>query len=72
MVGTYSGLFICTNGPVTPTNSGFFTFTVSPGGGFTGRLLFPAYRPLPISDPISTRMELPDLVIRVFREIPLS
>jgi len=46
--GTYSGLFICTNGPVAPTNSGFLTFTVEPSGLFSGKLMFPAYAPIPI------------------------
>jgi cyclophilin family peptidyl-prolyl cis-trans isomerase len=45
--GTYTGLFI--NGSVTPTNSGFFTVTVAASGAFSGRLLFPAYKPVPIS-----------------------
>ena len=46
--GTYSGLFICTNQTVAPTNSGFFTFTVAPSGLFTGKLEFPAYAAVPI------------------------
>jgi hypothetical protein len=46
--GTYSGLFICANSPVAPTNSGFLTFTVEPSGLFSGKLVFPAYAPLPI------------------------
>jgi cyclophilin family peptidyl-prolyl cis-trans isomerase len=48
VAGTYSGLFISTNGPVAPTNSGFLTFTVEPSGIFTGRFVFPAYAPIPI------------------------
>ena len=36
--GTYKGLFLATNQP-SSTNSGFFTFTVSKNGAFTGRLL---------------------------------
>lgn len=46
--GTYTGLFICTNQPVAPTNSGFFTFTVAASGLFSGKLQFPAYAPVPI------------------------
>jgi cyclophilin family peptidyl-prolyl cis-trans isomerase len=46
--GTYSGLFICTTGPVTPTNSGFLTFTLTATGAMTGKLDFPAYAPVPI------------------------
>jgi cyclophilin family peptidyl-prolyl cis-trans isomerase len=48
VAGTYNGLFICTNNPVTPTNSGFLTFTVQPNGIFSGRLVFPAYATVPI------------------------
>jgi cyclophilin family peptidyl-prolyl cis-trans isomerase len=48
VVGTYSGLFICTNSPVAPTNSGFLTFTVTPSGTFSGKLVFPAYGAIPI------------------------
>jgi hypothetical protein len=48
VVGTYTGLFICTNGPIAPTNSGYLTFTVGPSGTFSGRLVFPAYAPIPI------------------------
>jgi cyclophilin family peptidyl-prolyl cis-trans isomerase len=46
--GTYSGLFLCSNAPVAPTNSGFLTFTLTPTGAMTGRLMFPAYAPVPI------------------------
>jgi cyclophilin family peptidyl-prolyl cis-trans isomerase len=46
--GTYSGLFICTNSPVAPTNSGFLTFTLTPSGTFSGKLIFPAYPAIPI------------------------
>lgn len=46
--GTYTGLFICTNGPVAPTNSGFLTFTLGPTGYANGRLQFPAYPAIPI------------------------
>jgi len=46
--GTYSGVFICTNSPVSATNSGFLTFTVNPSGTFSGKLVFPAYAPVPI------------------------
>ena len=47
--GTYSGLFICSSGgPVTPTNSSFFTCTVASSGSFSGRLLFPAYKPISV------------------------
>ncbi|MGP8201505.1 MAG: peptidylprolyl isomerase [Limisphaerales bacterium] len=45
VTGTYSGLFFCTNGPVTLTNSGFLTMTVGASGAFSGRLLFPGYGP---------------------------
>ena len=48
VAGTYTGLFICTNSPVAPTNSGFLTFTVEPSGSFSGRLIFPPYRAIPI------------------------
>jgi cyclophilin family peptidyl-prolyl cis-trans isomerase len=48
VTGTYTGLFISTNGPVAPTNSGFFTFTVGPSGVFTGKLVFPAFVAIPI------------------------
>ncbi len=48
VAGTYSGLFICTNNPVTPTNSGSLTFTLTPSGAMSGRLVFPAYAPIPI------------------------
>ncbi|MGP8198895.1 MAG: hypothetical protein ACLQU4_05265 [Limisphaerales bacterium] len=38
--GTYNGLFFDTNQPLpSPTNSGFFTFTLSEGGAYSGRLL---------------------------------
>jgi len=44
--GTYNGLFFDTNqllstnaGFLSPTNSGFFTLTLSPNGAFSGRLL---------------------------------
>jgi len=47
--GTYSGLFICTNTTVTSSNSGFFTFTVGASGAFSGKMLFPAYKPVPIN-----------------------
>jgi len=33
---------------VAPTNSGFLTFTVEPSGLFSGKLVFPAYAPVPI------------------------
>ena len=47
VTGTYSGLFICDNPEaVSPTNSGYFTCTVSASGAFSGKLLFPAYRPI--------------------------
>jgi cyclophilin family peptidyl-prolyl cis-trans isomerase len=46
--GTYSGLFISTNSPVAPTNSGFLTFTLTPFGTFSGKLVFPAYPAIPI------------------------
>ena len=46
--GTYTGLFISTNTPIAPTNSGFLTFTVEPSGLFSGKLSFPAYPPIPI------------------------
>jgi hypothetical protein len=46
--GTYAGLFLCTNQPVNATNSGFFTFTVSPYGVMTGKLEFPGYAMVPI------------------------
>jgi cyclophilin family peptidyl-prolyl cis-trans isomerase len=46
--GTYTGLFITTNIPVSATNSGFLTFTVSPSGVYTGRMVFPAYPAIPI------------------------
>ncbi len=36
--GTYNGLFYDTNEP-SSANSGFFTFTLSPSGAFSGRLL---------------------------------
>ena len=48
VTGTYSGLFICTNSAVTSGNSGFFSFTVGASGAFSGRMLFPAYKPVPI------------------------
>ncbi|MGD0813177.1 MAG: peptidylprolyl isomerase [Verrucomicrobiota bacterium] len=48
VAGTYSGLFICSDKPVTPTNSGFLTFTLTPAGAISGRLVFPAYAPIPI------------------------
>ncbi len=48
VAGTYSGLFISTNSPVAPTNSGFLTFTVEPTGLFSGKVVFPAYAPIPI------------------------
>jgi cyclophilin family peptidyl-prolyl cis-trans isomerase len=49
VAGTYTGLFICSSGgPVTPTNSGFFTCTVTASGTFSSRLLFPAYKPIGI------------------------
>ncbi len=48
--GTYAGLFICSSGgPVAPTNSGFFTCTVTASGTFSSKLLFPAYKPLAIN-----------------------
>jgi peptidyl-prolyl cis-trans isomerase A (cyclophilin A) len=48
--GTYTGLFTCYSGaPVDPTNSGFFTCTVTASGAFSARLLFPAYEPLVVS-----------------------
>ncbi len=47
IAGTYNGIFLCTTGPVAPTNSGFFTFTVSEYGDYSGRLQFPAFRPVP-------------------------
>jgi cyclophilin family peptidyl-prolyl cis-trans isomerase len=46
--GTYAGLFITTNQPVAPTNSGLLSFTVLPSGVFSGRMVFPAYAPIPI------------------------
>jgi hypothetical protein len=47
--GTYTGLFICSSGgPVTPTNSGFFTCTVAADGNFSSKLSFPAYKALSI------------------------
>lgn len=46
--GTYNGLFICTNSTVSPTNSGYLTFTLTPTGAMTGKLYFPAYTPVPI------------------------
>jgi cyclophilin family peptidyl-prolyl cis-trans isomerase len=48
VAGTYSGLFICANNPVAPTNSGMFTFSVNTSGTFSGNLTFPAYAPIPI------------------------
>ncbi len=48
VAGTYDGLFITTNAPVSPTNSGSLIFTVAPSGVFTGKILFPAYAPVPI------------------------
>lgn len=42
--GTYTGLFLCTNGPVTATNSGFVSVTVGASGSFTGKIQFPGYR----------------------------
>jgi hypothetical protein len=49
VAGTYNGLFICTNGPVTATNSGFFKITVTASGAFSGKFLFPAYAPTPLN-----------------------
>jgi cyclophilin family peptidyl-prolyl cis-trans isomerase len=49
VTGTYSGLFICTNTTVTSTNSGFFTFTLGASGVFSGKMLFPAYKPVSIN-----------------------
>jgi cyclophilin family peptidyl-prolyl cis-trans isomerase len=46
--GTYTGIFICTNYPVAPTNSGFLTFSVNASGVFSGKLVFPAYPAIPI------------------------
>jgi cyclophilin family peptidyl-prolyl cis-trans isomerase len=55
--GTYSGLFISTNSPVAATNSGFLTFTVDAYGIFSGRLVFPAYAPIPIYSLIFENIE---------------
>jgi hypothetical protein len=43
--GAYTGLFFDTNQPLpSPTNSGLFTFTLSEGGAYSGRLLMgPSY-----------------------------
>jgi cyclophilin family peptidyl-prolyl cis-trans isomerase len=47
--GNYIGLFICDSGaPVTPTNSGSFTLAVTASGAYSGRLVFPAYKPIAI------------------------
>jgi cyclophilin family peptidyl-prolyl cis-trans isomerase len=46
ITGTYSGLFLCANGPVASTNSGFITFPLGVSGAFSGKLLFPAYKPV--------------------------
>jgi cyclophilin family peptidyl-prolyl cis-trans isomerase/uncharacterized protein (DUF2141 family) len=41
--GTYNGLFMATNEPVSvsPTNSGYYTLTVANSGVFSGKLSFP-------------------------------
>lgn len=46
--GSYSGLFICTNSPVNPSNSGYMNFTVNNSGLMSGKLVFPAYAAVPI------------------------
>jgi len=56
--GTYSGLFICANTTVTSSNSGFFTFTVGASGAFSGKMLFPAYKPIPINTSFYANGEL--------------
>jgi cyclophilin family peptidyl-prolyl cis-trans isomerase len=48
VAGTYTGLFISTNTPVSATNSGALTVTVTPTGVMTGKIVFPAYAPVPI------------------------
>jgi cyclophilin family peptidyl-prolyl cis-trans isomerase len=53
IAGAYSGLFICTNGTVAPTNSGLFTFTLSSSGVLSGKIYFPAYGTLPIYGTVS-------------------
>ncbi len=56
VAGTYSGLFISTNNPA-PTNSGFLTFTVEPSGIYSGKMVFPAYAPLPIYSLVFTNID---------------
>jgi hypothetical protein len=53
VAGTYNGIFLCTSGPVTPTNSGFFTFTIVGSGAYEGRVLFPGYKPIPVLDALN-------------------
>jgi hypothetical protein len=48
LAGTYTGLFLNTNEPVAPTNSGFITFTLSPTGVMSGKIDFPAYQTIAI------------------------
>jgi hypothetical protein len=50
VAGTYEGLFICNNDAVSPTNSGYFTCTISASGAFSGKLSFPAYKPFVIHE----------------------
>jgi cyclophilin family peptidyl-prolyl cis-trans isomerase len=47
-VGSYSGLFIRSDGPVAPTNSGFVSFALTPSGTISGNIVFPAYGTVPI------------------------
>lgn len=46
VAGTYYGLFICDNEPVSPTNSGLITVTVANSGAYSAMLYFPAFGPI--------------------------
>jgi hypothetical protein len=43
LVGTYNGLFLPASGPITPTNAGFVSVTLTPRGSYSAKLCFPAF-----------------------------